>query len=97
MPPDITALGPLNFATGTLQDETVLDERALGQSCIDNRLGRDRLAATLALVGSDDDTRFGVLYAIAERLCRETSENDRVDGTETCASQESNGSFRDPV
>jgi len=60
VPPGVAALGPGNLAAGSLEDEDVLDERALLERRVDDGLRRDRLAATLALAkrtDADTDTR----------------------------------------
>jgi hypothetical protein len=97
VPPFIAAFGPLDLAARSLEDEDVLDERAFGESSIDDRLGCDRLTATLAFVGGDDYAGFCVLNAIAQGLGRETGEDDRVDGTESSASEEGDGCLRYPA
>lgn len=97
MPPLVAALGPLDISSSTLENEDMLHERALGQGGVDDRLGSDRLAAALAFVGGDDNARLGILNTITERLGRESSEDNRVNSSETSAGEESDGSLGDPV
>ena len=51
-------------------------------------LGRDGLAAALALVGREHDARVAVDDTVAERIGTEAGEDDRVDGADTRAGQE---------
>lgn len=97
VPPLVPSLDPLDVSSSPLEDEAVLNERALGEGGVDDRLGRDGLASTLALIGGDDDARLGVLDSVAEGLGGESSEDDRVDGSETGASKEGDGSLGDPA
>ena len=96
VPPLVAALSPGDLSTSALENEAVLDERALSEGGVDDRLGRDRLAAALALVGRDHDARLGVLDAVPERLCGESGEDDRVDGAKTRAREERDRGFGDP-
>jgi hypothetical protein len=93
MPPLVTSGSPVDFTSSPLEDETVLDERALSESSVDDGLGSDGFTSTLSFVGSDDDTGFGVLNSVSKGLCGETSENYRVDSSETSASEEGDGSL----
>lgn len=90
----VTTFNPLDVATSALEDENVLDERAVGESSVDDRLGRDRLSSTLALVGGDDDAGLGVNDTVTERIGGESGKDDRVDGSETGASEERDRGFR---
>lgn len=74
----------------------MLDERALGECGVDDGLGRDGLAATLALIRGDDHARLGVLDAVAERLGGKAREDDGVDSSETRAREEGDRGFGDP-
>jgi hypothetical protein len=60
----------------------VLDQRALLERVVDDRLCRDRLAAALALIGGDDDAGAAVLDTVPQGLGREAGEDDRVDGAD---------------
>ena len=97
VPPLVPTLSPLDVPSGPLEDEAVLDEGALGEGSVDDRLGRDGLASTLAFVGRDDNARLGVLDTVAEGLGGESSKDDRVDGSETSAGEEGDGSLGNPV
>lgn len=55
VPPPVAAFGPRDVGAGALVDQAVRDAGALLQGIVDNLLGADGLAATLALVGGDDD------------------------------------------
>lgn len=65
VPPDITALLHGDLGAGAAEDEAVADVGALLEGIVDNLLGANELAATLALVRGDDDARIGVDDAIA--------------------------------
>lgn len=88
MPPLVTALSEGDLAAGALEDDNVLDQRAVLESGVDDLLCGDGLAATLALIGRDDDAGLAVLYTVAERLGREAGEDNCVDGTNTRAGEE---------
>jgi len=66
----------------------VLDERALGESSIDDSFVGDRSSTTPTLIGCDDDAGLAILDAIAEGRSREASENNRVDCANTSTSEE---------
>jgi hypothetical protein len=89
VPPVISAFSPWDLSTGSLEHETVGDVLALLERLVDDLLRADELAAALALVRGDDDLGGGVDDTIAERVGGETGEHDRVHGSDTCASQES--------
>lgn len=88
VPPLVTALYKVDRVASPLEDEDVLDARAVLDSVVRELLDRDRLSATTTLIGSDDDARLAVIDAVAERFRREASENYGVDGTNTCAGEE---------
>lgn len=83
VPPEVTAGGPGDLGTSALVDEDVLDVRALLKSIVDNLLGADQLATSLALVGGDDNLAAGIDNTVAERVGRETGKDDGVDSTDT--------------
>ena len=78
VPPDIAPLCPSDIVAGALQDDDVLDRRALLQRCIHDRLGRDRLATAATLVRRNNDARAAVQNAVAQGLGGESGEHDRV-------------------
>ena len=90
MPPEITAISPGHFSTGTLINQNAMHIGALLESLIDDALGADNLATTLTLIGSNNDLGTGVNDTVTERVGGETGENDRVDSANARASQESN-------
>lgn len=88
VPPKVAAGGPGHVGAGALVDEHVADVGALLEGVVDNLLCADELAAALALVGGDDDLAAGVDDAVAQRVGREASKDDRVDGADARAGQE---------
>ena len=63
--------------------------RALLKRLVDDLLGPDELATTLALIRGDDDFGVGIVDAVAKRIRAEASEDDGVYCTDTCAGEES--------
>ena len=93
VPPPVSALRPGNLSTCALVDQAVADARALLEGLVDNLLGRNDLASTLALVSGDDDLALSIDDTVAQRVRRETGKDDRVHGTNTCAGQERDDSL----
>ena len=93
VPPSITALDPVDGASGTLEHKNVLNVRAMLKRGISKLLDRNGLATAAALVGSDHDTGLAVVDAVAERLRGEASEDDGVDGAEAGAGEEGGDSL----
>ena len=90
MPPDITPLLHGDVSASALEDKTLSHIRALLESIVDDLLGANELTTTLAFVGGDDDSGVGVEDTVAQRISRETSEDDGVDSTNTCAGEDGN-------
>lgn len=93
MPPLVSALGPWHLATGALENEDVLDKRTFLESSINDQFGCNRLATTPALVAGKENTRFAVLNTITERLRAETSENNGMNGSNSCTGEEGSNSL----
>lgn len=91
VPPEIATLGPRHLVAGTLEDEDLLDGRAVLERSIDDGLGSDGLASTASLVGGDDDLASAVVDTVAEGLGGEAGEDDGVDGTNASAGKEGSG------
>ena len=89
MPPFVTSFGPGNSVSGPFEDEDVLDHGTIIESGIDDCFGSNGLPTSTALVRGDQDTGLAILDAVSKGLGRETGEDDRVDGTDTSASEES--------
>jgi len=89
VPPFVTSLGPGDSVPGSLEDENVLDPGAVLNGGINNSLGGDGLSTSSALIGGDQNAGLAVVDAVPKRLGGETGENDRVDGTDTSAGEES--------
>ena len=49
VPPSISTLSPVDLSSGSLEDEDVLDERALLESGVDDGLGSDALSSSSSL------------------------------------------------
>lgn len=88
VPPPISTGGPWDVGSGALVDQAAGDAWALLECIVHNLLGGNNLSSTLALVAGDDNLGLGVVDTVAERIGRETGENDRVYGTDTCAGKE---------
>ena len=76
MPPLITTRRPRDLAAGALENEDVLDDRALLNGRICDRLSGDRLTSSAALVGRDEHARLAVLHTVAKRLSGEAREHN---------------------
>ena len=90
VPPQVTALGPGHLGASPLVDQAGVHFGALLERLIDNALGANHLAATLSLIGGDNNLGAGVNQTVAEGVRRKTSENHGVNGTDTGAGQEGN-------
>ena len=88
VPPSITAFDPVDWATCALEDENMLNNWAVLKSRVRELLDRNWFATTAALVRGDHDAGLAVVNAVAERLGRESSKNDGVNGTDTRAGEE---------
>jgi hypothetical protein len=95
VPPEIAALGERHLGAGTLVHQAVGDIRALLERIVHNLLGANGLAATLALVGGDDNLGLCVNDAVTQGVGAETRKDDRVDGTNARASEESDDRLGD--
>ena len=89
MPPHVTSGSPRDFTSRPLQDKDVLYNVGLSQRGISNRLGGDRLSTPSSLIRGDQNPGLAIVNSITEGFRRETSEDDRVYGTDTCAGEES--------
>ena len=89
MPPRISAFNPINCLAGTLEDQHVFDTGALLKRGIDNSLCGNGLPTALSLIGSNDHPASAVHDSFAERLGAKPSEDDGMDCSNACASQES--------
>lgn len=90
VPPNITSLFHGDVSAGALEDETLAHIGALLEGIVDDLLGANELTTTLAFVGSDDNSGVGVDDTVAQRIGRETSKDNRVNSTDTCASENGN-------
>lgn len=88
VPPEITALSPGDLGASALVDEDVRDVGALLEGIVDNLLGANQLATSLALIGGDDDLGASIDNSVSQRVAGETGEDDGVDGTDTGAGHE---------
>jgi hypothetical protein len=95
VPPQITAGNHVDISACAAVDENVADIGALLQGIIDNLLGTNELAASLALVRGDDEAGLGINDTVAESVGGEASEDNGVDGADTHTGQDSNNGFGD--
>lgn len=89
VPPSVSTLSPVDLSSSSLENEDVLDERALLESGVDDALGSDALSSSSTLIGGDHDSTLAILGSIPQGLSRESSEDDRVDGSDPSTSEES--------
>lgn len=88
VPPLVAALRPRDVFPSPLQNQDMLNERAVLERSVDDRLGGDSLAAALALVGGDHDAAFAILHTITQRLGGKAGEDYGVDGAYTGTGEE---------
>jgi len=67
----------------------MLDRGTLFECSIDDGFRRDSLSTTLSFVGCNENAGLTILNTIAKRFRRETSENDRVNSSNTRTRKES--------
>jgi len=87
VPPFIPSLSPGDLVTSPLQNKYMFDHRAFLKGSIDDHLGGDYLAASLAFVASNNHARAAILNTIPERFRRKPSKDYRVDCTNASASK----------
>ena len=80
--------------TGATQHHHVLDAGGRGERVVSIDLERNDRTTAVAAVGGDQNFGAGVVDPVAERLGRETSEDDSVNGADACACQHRHGDFR---
>lgn len=95
VPPQITAGDHVDIGASAAVDKNVADIGTLLQGIVDNLLGANELAASLALVGSNDESGLGIKDTVAESVGREAGEDDGVDGADTGTGQDGNNGFGD--
>lgn len=95
VPPQVTAGDHVDIGASAAVDENVADIGALLQGIVDNLLCANELAASLTLVGGNDESGLGINDTVAESVGREAGEDDGVDGADTDTCQDSNNGFGD--
>lgn len=90
VPPNIASLLHRHVSAGALEDQTLAHIGALLEGIVDDLLGTNELATTLAFVGSDDDSGVSVDDTVAQRIGRETGKDNGVNSTDTCAGKNGN-------
>ena len=93
VPPLVTTLCPGDGVSGPLEDENVLDDGAALEGGIDDGLGGDSLSTSSAFIGGDQNTGPAIQDTVSKRFGGETSEDDRVNGTDAGASEENGNSL----
>jgi hypothetical protein len=93
VPPLVTTLGPGNGLSCSLEDENVLDHGATLESGIDDSLGGNGLSTSSAFIRGDQNTGLAIEDAVSKGFGGKTSEDDRVNGTDTSAGKESGNSM----
>ena len=96
VPPDVAALDPVHVLAGAQHDEDVADAgAAVGDGLVDSRLEGGGATLAEAAVGGDDEARLGVLDPRPQRLRREATEDDRVQGADARAGEHRDDRLRD--
>src|SRR5262245_1101303 len=87
-----------------LHDEYVLDRWTLGHGVVGKSLEWYDLTSPIAAIRRDDRDFCRIIDPIPQRLCREATKYDRMDGADPCAGKHRDGGFgdhreidRDPV
>lgn len=88
VPPQITAGNHVDIGAGAAVDKNVADVGALLKSIVDNLLGANELATSLALIRGNDESGLGIENTVPESVGGETGENNGVDGTDTDTGQD---------
>lgn len=68
VPPFIPSLSPRHFIASPLENKYMLDNRALFEGSIDDHLGSNCFATSLALVTGNDHTRATILNTVTQRF-----------------------------
>lgn len=95
VPPQITAGDHVNVGAGAAVDEDVADVGALLQGIVDNLLGADELATSLAFVGGDDEPGLGIKDTVPESVGGEAGKDNGVDGADTNTGQDGDDGLGD--
>ena len=90
VPPEITSLLHGDLGASTLEDQAAGNVGALVEGVVDNLLGANELATTLALVGGDDNLGARVDDTVTQRIGRETGKDDGMDSTNSDTGKNSN-------
>ena len=83
------------IAAAVADDDNGLDDTGDGARGVDCRLEREELAAALAAVGGDDDSRPRVDNAPGDRFRREAGEHDRMHRADPRTGEHRHRRFRD--
>src|SRR5690606_29042463 len=92
-PPHITSFDHRYRCAATCEDNDFFDGFTLHECIIDNGFKFQYLWATEATIGCDDQFTFGIVDAVGNRLCGETSKDYGVYSSYACTSQYSNDQF----
>lgn len=95
VPPLVSSLGHRNLVPRSLEHQHMFDFRAFLERGIHNGLGCNSLAASLSLVGRDDDAAATVVGTVSQGFSRETRKDGRVDGTDSGTCEESSSGLPD--
>ena len=87
VPPHVAASLPGNLLAGAAHHKHVLEVGEIGSGLVGGRLHFKLCAATVLTVSRDEQLRAGVFEAKAHGLGRETTEDERVHGTDAGAGE----------
>ena len=73
--------------------DNAFNKLAADQRIINHIFQRDVFCATERTIAGDDELGIGILQAVSNALCTETTKNDGVNGSDPCTSQNGNRQF----
>lgn len=88
VPPLVPSFDHRNLVSRSFEHQDVFDIWAFLERRINDSLGRDRLAASLSLVGRDDNSTATIIGTVSQGFGRETSKDGGVDGTDSGTCEE---------
>src|SRR5258708_285177 len=88
VPPFVPSFSPGDTLAGPLQDQDVVHSGDIGNSCIDDGLGGDRLATTTSFIRGNDNSASTIEDSLSESLGAKSGKDHRVDSTNTSTCEE---------
>jgi hypothetical protein len=94
VPPEVTTNGKWNLCACATKDKNVFHRGSVLQSLIYNTLGSNALTTTTTLISGEDNTCTSIVDTVTKRIGRETSKDNRVNGTNAGTGQHGIDGFR---